>query len=65
MVKRRNLEIELMKLETRLDRIQNEARKALGECRRLLDYSNPNRQKTLKSYGVKRPWEHHVAKQRV
>jgi len=44
---KKNIEIELMKIETRLDRIQNEARKALGETRRILEYNKRERQKTL------------------
>jgi hypothetical protein len=62
---KKNPEIELMKIETRLDRIQNEARKALGECRKVLEYYKGARQKTLKCYGVKKHWEHYVAKDRT
>ena len=49
-----------MVLETRLDRIQNESRKALGEVRRLLEYQNPHRQKTLRHFGFGERWRHSV-----
>lgn len=45
-------EIYLMKVEARLDRIQNEARKALGEARSALEYYKPNRQKTLVQHTI-------------
>ena len=53
--KMRSIEIDLMKVEARLDRIQNEARKALGELRKAMDYSNPQRQQTLKRH-IKHPY---------
>ena len=56
---KRNIEIELMELETRLDRLQNEARKALGVVRRILEYHKVARQKTLRSYGVYPEWSQH------
>jgi len=50
----KDLEIQLMKVETRLDRIQNEVRKALGDVRKAMEYQNTRRQKTLYHYGVPR-----------
>ena len=58
------LEIKLMELEVRLDRLQNEARKALGIVRVLLEYHSPHRQKTLRSYGVWPSWSQHHPKYR-
>jgi len=52
-------EAELMALETRLDRIQNESRAALGMVRRLLEYHKPNRQKPVLSYLDRPSWQKH------
>jgi len=56
---RRNLvkdeEVTLMSLEVRLDRIQNEARKALGDVRKALEFHRKERQTTLYKHGVPRP----------
>ena len=58
----KSIEIDLMKVETRLDRLQNalrklgltqlelEARRALGELRSAMDYRNALRQQTLKRH---------------
>lgn len=52
-------EAQLMELETRLDRINNESRAALGLVRRLLEYHKPNRQKTVLSYLDRPSWLKH------
>ena len=60
------LEIKLMELEVRLDRMQNEARKALGIVRALLEYHNPPQAEDFKvlwslalleSASSKIPWQ--------
>lgn len=52
-------EARLMEIETRLDRIQNESRKALGEVRRIMGYHRPSRQKTIISYLDRPEWCKH------
>ena len=52
-------EAQLMELETRLDRINNESRAALGLVRRLLEYHKPCRQKTVLSYLDRPSWLKH------
>jgi len=42
--------VQLMKVEARLDRIQNEVRKALGELRSAIGYSKGLPQQTLKRH---------------
>lgn len=52
-------EAQLMALETRLDRMQNESRAALGLVRKLLEYHKPNRQKTVLSFLDRPDWQKH------
>jgi len=58
---KKNFEIRLMALETRLDRINNESRIALGEVRKILEYHKPNRQKTLLGFEDRPNWKKHQA----
>ena len=60
----KDVERKLMTIEARLDRIQNEVRKALGEVREALEYHNPHRQKTLRHYGFGETWRHSVRRGR-
>ena len=75
----KDVEITLMEIETRLDRLQNylrkndyvrsyrEALKCLGAVRRCLEYTKPHPQKTLRHFGFGETWRHSVraARERI
>jgi len=54
-------EIQLMKIETQLDRIQRDARVALGEVRKILEYHKHHRQKTIDGWMDRPKWKKHQA----